>query len=258
MNPISDDELDAYALGLIDNAKRRTDIATALLSSAQLRGQYDARLELLRRAEVALEPQEPDAEFEARLWPQIALRLEAIPTAQVRETNRRGLNFPLVAAAAVALMALGTVWWMQPRGSPQKPLTPPMATQAVKPPRLLAHNAAERILLDRLSEHFAETQVLLTAVAQKSTFENQQALTEQMLALNRLYALAARRAGHLELAHTLETLEPALQTLSTQSESGVPETALDPSELAFRVQAAEGLTQRLSAQPHSVSADETP
>ncbi len=244
MIPISDETLDAFALKLIDDSALNAQIAQALLSSPKLRERYAMRQALLKEASAASESAEPGADFEARLWARIgpALQAQNIQTAQSKRP--RWLAVAALAAACLATgLAAGLILSKQPT-------TPARLAERITPPpeTLLDTNAADRILFARLAEHFEQAQLVLKEAQDKKQRPQVERLAEQVLELNRLYALAAQRAGHRQLAQVLDELEPELLTLS-QAIPKTPGTALAQNsgreELAFRVQVAEDAVRQL-------------
>jgi hypothetical protein len=251
MTPISDEELDAYAMKLIEDRGRAAHIAAALLQSVELRQRFEVRQQLLAAARAAIDDEAesmttPSDDFEARLWTRIE---SALPTQIDAPPHNR---FAIVAVAAGVLLSVAAVagFWAGKNAAKQPPVALGRQPEGAieKPAPLLATNAADRILLERLTIHFAETVKLIEGQQALKEDAQAQVVADQVLQFNRLYALAARRAGHTQLALVLEELEPELQTMSEKQvtrEAGA--RAASQEQLAFKVRVAQDAAQQMAA-----------
>jgi hypothetical protein len=111
-----------------------------------------------------------------------------------------------------------------------------------------ADAAAARVLDAYVAEHLRATEgVLMTASNSDSTtlLDSNRELAASLVESNRLYALAAQRAGNTQLADFLRQLEPILISLANQSASPSIEPAqglrdyLRSTDLLFQVRATE-------------------
>jgi hypothetical protein len=244
MTPISDETLDAFALKLIEDTAINAQIAQALLSSPKLRERYAMRQALLKEASAASEIEDPSSDFEARLWARIGPALQATSIQPTPSKRPRWLGVAALAAACLAAGLMIGLTMSKPSLAPVQ-----MAQRKDPPPEtLLDTDAADRILFARLAEHFEQAQLVLKEAQDKQQRPQVERLAEQVLELNRLYALAAQRAGHHQLASVLDELEPELVTLS-RSKPDAPGSPATPTsgreELAFRVQVAEDAVRQL-------------
>ena len=111
-----------------------------------------------------------------------------------------------------------------------------------------ADAAAARVLDAYVAEHLRATEgVLMTASNSDSTtlLDSNRELAASLVESNRLYALAAARAGNTQLADFLRQLEPVLISLANQPASPSIEPAqglrdyLRSTDLLFQVRATE-------------------
>ncbi len=242
MNPISDDDLVLYHYrdGLC--AERLVEIAATLDASAELRGRYAAIERALAGVDRLPEP-EPDAGFDERLWRRLEPRLRkpAAPSpASWRDRLDAWLNPPRLAFAAAAAIALaiGIGFYAGRHSAPQAPAL--AASQA--------DAAAARVLDAYVAAHLRATEgVLMTASNSDSAtlLDSNRDLAASLVESNRLYALAAARAGNTQLADFLRQLEPVLISLANQTPSSSVEPAqglrdyLRSTDLLFQVRATE-------------------
>ncbi|HEX5122476.1 MAG TPA: hypothetical protein VFV97_04445 [Rhodanobacteraceae bacterium] len=240
MNPISDEDLVLYHYRDGLDAAALADIAAALDASDELRARYAALERTLARVDTLPVP-EPDAGFNARLWRNLEPRLQTrklVERTSWLERLHAWLTPPRLAfagAACALALALGIGFYAGRQSAPEAPVA---STQA----------AAARVLDAYVAEHLRATEgVLMTASNSDSTtlLDSNRELAASLVESNRLYALAATRAGNTQLADFLRQLEPILISLANQPTSPSIEPAqglrdyLRSTDLLFQVRATE-------------------
>jgi len=243
MNPISDEDLVLYHYRDGLDAAALADIAAALDASDALRTRYASIEQTLARVD-ALPAPEPDRDFNARLWRRLEPRLQ--PRAVVQrpswaERLQAWLSPPRLAfagAACALALAVGVGFYAGRHSAPE--------TSTVASAQ--ADAAAARVLDAYVAEHLRATEgVLMTASNSDSTtlLDSNRELAASLVESNRLYALAAARAGNTQLADFLRQLEPVLISLANQPASPSIEPAqglrdyLRSTDLLFQVRATE-------------------
>jgi hypothetical protein len=244
MHTISDDDLVLYHYRDGLDADRLGEIRDALAASPELR----ARLASIERALAGADAEpapEPAAGFEARLWQELEPRL--LTRRGTRRTWRDALHaipawltpprLAFAGACAIAI-AVGVGFYAGRRSAPE---APPVAETS-------ASAAAARVLDAYVAAHLRATEgVLMTASNSDSSaiLDDNRALAAQLVESNRLYALAAARAGNAQLADFLRQIEPVLISLANlpssspvQSSEGLRDYLRD-TDLMFQVRAAE-------------------
>lgn len=250
MNPITDDDLVLYRYRDGLDAARLEQIATALAESPALRERYAA----IERAIAHFDSQdlEPDPDLGSRLWRRLSPQLEEAGV--VVTTSRRMLDrlrawltppqakFAFAVAATV-LVAIG-VGFVVGRQS------------VTAPPQVAANDvgaAAARVLEAYVAANLRATEgVLLTASnsGDASLLEGNRELAQSLVESNRLYALAAARAGNSQLATFLRQLEPVLLSLANQPGTATLQSSedlrhfLDSTDLLFQVRTIEARLDR--------------
>jgi len=242
MNPISDEDLVLYHYRDGLDAAALAEIAAALDASAELRARYASIQQTLARVDALPEP-EPDRDFNARLWRQLEPRLQPRAVAERTPWLARAqawLSPPRLAfagAACALALAVGIGFYA---GRHSVPETPIASTQA--------DATAARVLDAYVAAHLRATEgVLMTASNSDSTtlLDSNRELAASLVESNRLYALAAARAGNTQLADFLRQLEPVLISLANQPASPSIEPAqglrdyLRSTDLLFQVRATE-------------------
>jgi hypothetical protein len=128
----------------------------------------------------------------------------------------------------------------------QAPTAPPLA-QADRP-GVPAPDVSARVLDAYVAAHLRSTEGLLLTAANSDSpalLEGNRELAASLVESNRLYALAAARAGNVRLADFLRRLEPVLIDVANQSgASAIGDSAglreyLDKTDLLFQVRATE-------------------
>jgi hypothetical protein len=199
---ITDDELLLYYYRDGLDAAERARIGAALSEQPELAQRLQALVSRLDAA--AAMPEVPVPEFTQRRW-QVALeratREEGKGDARVSRVARHWNFRWQAAAAAVAIVALILIF---PDRTGQQ--TAPVATHD-------ATATAETSAYERgLKVHLASTEQQLAGL-DSATPEQRARLVETIIAQNRIYALAAERAGEPQLARVLRAFSPVLEDL---------------------------------------------
>jgi hypothetical protein len=250
MNPITDDDLVLYRYRDGLDAARIEQIAAALAESPALRERYAA----IERAIAHFDSQdiEPDPDIGSRLWRRLSPQLEEAglvvsPSRGMLDRLRAWLVPPQArfafAVAATVLIAIGVGFVV--------------GRQSVTAPPLVASNeveaAAARVLEAYVAANLRATEgVLLTASnsGDASLLEGNRELAQSLVESNRLYALAAARAGNTQLATFLRQLEPVLLSLANQPGTATIQSSedlrhfLDSTDLLFQVRTIEARLDR--------------
>ena len=250
MNTISDDDLILfhYRDGL--DANRLAEIRDALAASTALRERYASIERVLARVDATPAPV-PDADFNARLWRQLEPRL-SFKAAKKRGSWRDMLQAlhawltpPRIAFAAACVLALAVGLGFY-AGRQSAPDTPALAQSS-------ADVAAARVLDAYVAAHLRATEgVLLTASNSDSAeiLDGNRELASSLVEANRMYALAAARAGNTQLADFLRQIEPVLISLANPSSSSSVQPAdglreyLRATDLMFQVRATQARLDR--------------
>jgi hypothetical protein len=253
MNTISDDDLVLYHYRDGLDVARLGEIRDALAASSALRDRLASIERVLARVDVEPVPA-PEPDFEARLWRKLEPRLQTRQLGK-RTTWREALRTihawltpPRLAFAGACAVALAiSVGFYAGRNS--VPALPPAAAST-------ADAGAARVLDAYVAAHLRATEgVLMTASNSDSAdiLDGNRALAAQLVESNRLYALAAARAGNTQLADFLRQIEPVLISLANapasspvQSSDGLREYLRD-TDLMFQVRAAEARLDRNGA-----------
>lgn len=251
MNPITDDDLVLYRYRDGLDVERIEQIAAALAESPALRERYAA----IENAIAHFDSQdiEPDPDIGSRLWRRLSPQLE---DAGVIVSSSRGMVDRLrawlappqarvaFALAATVLVAIG-VGFVVGRQTVTAP-PPQVASNEVEA-------AAARVLGAYVAANLRATEgVLLTASnsGDASLLEGNRELAQSLVESNRLYALAAARAGNAQLAAFLRQLEPVLLSLANQPGTATIQSSedlrhfLDSTDLLFQVRTIEARLDR--------------
>jgi hypothetical protein len=250
MNTISDDDLVLYHYRDGLYAERIAEIRDALAASAELRERYASLERVLARVDAEPGP-EPDADFSARLWRKLEPRLQPSRVEkraswrEALDTLHAWLTPPRLAfagACAIAI-AVGIGFYAGRQSAPNAPLVANASADA----------ASARVLDAYVAAHLRATEGVLMTASNSDSDEllgGNRELAAQLVEQNRLYALAAARAGNTQLADFLRQIEPVLISLANPS----PSESVQPSEglreylkatdLMFQVRAAEARLDR--------------
>jgi len=227
---ITDDELLLYHYRDGLDATERARIGKALSEQPELAQRLQALVSRLDAASAM--PEVPVPELTRRRW-QVALERAARQDVQSevrvpRAGRRWGARWPaMAAAAAIAVVALV---FMRDRNIevPAPPLTQ------------VPGDTAEASAYERgLKVHLASTEQQLAAL-DNATPEQRTRLIETIIAQNRIYALAAERAGEPQLARVLRAFSPILEDLG----QGRGDSSASIAQLNFELRVMQG---RLSA-----------
>ena len=213
---ISDDDLILYYYRDGLPADERARVAAALAEQPELAQRFH-RLTLDAAAAAAAPAREIPVPMKfQRRW--AAALEEVAETPEARSARRRKLFFnyaPWYAAVAgvfIVLLALPVLL----RQLPATPTAPVAATPN--------NSAYER----GLASHLANTEQQLASL-ESATPEERQRLVNTIIEQNRVYALAAERAGEPQLARVLRAFSPVLESVA----HGDPDTSASVAQLAF-------------------------
>lgn len=190
---------------------------------------------------------EPDAGFNERVWRRLEARLDrehAFATSGARgsrwHTLLIALSPPRLALAATCLLAvaIGGGYYLGRTNAPQ----PDEVAQA------RVNAMAARVLDAYVAEHLRTTENLLLTTLNSDSGElraSNREVAATLVESNRMYALAATRAGNTRLAEFLRQLEPVLLEVanqpadaSVQSVDGLRDY-LHKTDLLFQVRATQ-------------------
>lgn len=244
VQPISDEDLVLFHYRDELPRERMQEIEEALFFDAGLRLRLAALRETLSAASDAWPQPEADTGLEARVWERLAPALpkRVKEPAQSRLDWRSWFSFPRnsqIAFASMLLAALGIGYLLG------RPAAPPHDA-------LLAEDASRRVLASYLAAHLEDTERALL-VASNSPGDGAAAseLAVSLLDTNRMYALAAERAGKPALGQFLRELEPVLIELA--NEDGAIAAGLGDEirrrDLTFKTRAAAALARNDAAPP---------
>ena len=226
---ISDDELLLYYYRDGLDAADRARIGAALSEQPELARRMQALVARLDAA--AASPEVPVPADVQQRW-RTALE-RAADTDEQRETRapRRFFDFrwPAAAAAVLAIVALNLIFQIVNRPAPEQ--TAEVATPADVPATADA-SAYER----GLKFHLASTERQLAGLDNAKP-EDRARLVETIIAQNRMYALAAERAGEPQLARVLRAFAPILESLA---HDGGESSASGVAQLSFELRVMQG------------------
>jgi hypothetical protein len=212
--------------------------------------------ETLKLVDAAKVP-EPGPGFERVMWARVQSALpEARPRVSTASTWRWAPALGM-AAAVVLAVAIGYAWRAShdPHGVAAPAASRTASTMApTSGPTFVRTSAAdmqktrERVLLTALSEHFQQTEVLLTEImnapdqgGSEADFERTSA--GDLVASGRLYRVTAQENGDLQLARMLDDLEGVLVEVARSPEKVAPKdfqslrTRIGDQNLLFKVRA---------------------
>lgn len=247
MHAINDNELILYHYGDGLDATRLAEIEAALSASEALCARYQHLCRLL--GEVDMQLPEPAHNFEQRLWARFDQRIAAgTATKPARDwlshlRDRFSISgAPRMAwasaVAAILVIALG-IGFLAGRNS----LPAPIASNPPASPSM-----ASRVLDSYVAGHLRATEGLLMTAANDDSgnlLKANQELAGNLVESNRLYAVAATRAGNTRLADFLRQLEPVLIEMANQPDAGSIQSRqglrdfLSDTDLLFQVRATE-------------------
>jgi len=232
---ITDDELLLYYYRDGLDAAERVRIGAALSEQPELARRMQALVARLDAA--AASPEVPVPEEVQQRW-RVALE-RAAHADEMRESPapRRFFDFrwPVAAAAAFAIVALTLI--VQGVMRPSTEQVAEVATPVNKPADASAYERGLKV-------HLANTEQQLAELDDAKP-EDRARLVESIIAQNRIYALAAERAGEPQLARVLRAFSPILETVAKGGDSSA-----DIAQLNFELRVMQG---RLGAGVDSLS-----
>ncbi|HEY2396891.1 MAG TPA: hypothetical protein VGH81_13080 [Rudaea sp.] len=244
MNSISDNDLILYFYQDGLDAERCAEIDAALRSSEALHVRYRELQRTLQTADIAALV-EPDDGFTQRVWQRLEQRIEQASSKAPRRNDWRAglhdvarsllsLRYALAATCLVAF-AVGIGYYAGRSSATRESGTRDSAMAA-------------RVLDAYVSDHLRATEGLLLTASNSDSSEldaGNSAFAATLVESNRLYAVAAARAGNTRLADFLRQLEPVLIDLanqpadaSVQSRDGLRDY-LRKTDLLFQVRATQ-------------------
>jgi len=235
---ISDDELLLYYYRDGLDAAERARIGAALSEHPEIAQRMQG---LVARLDAAAAMPEVPVPLEVQQRWRAALEREA----QQGETRAPRRSFtdrrwPMAAAAAFALVALALVVQLA------KPPAPEQTAEVVAPaPAPADASAYER----GLKFHLASTEQQIAGLGSASP-EERARLIETIVAQNRIYALAAERAGEPQLARVLRAFAPVLQGMAQDG----GDSSASIAQLSFELRVMQG---RLGADSSSNNSSTT-
>ncbi len=218
---ISDDDLILYYYRDGLDAAERARIGAALAENPELAQRLHRLVSRLDAA--AAIPEVPVPEDVRQRWRAALDKAALTQTTGVKSASRR--SYPrtpwLAAAAAVLVAVIATFQFRQPPATePTAQVTAPVTTSAY-----------ER----GLKSHLASTEQQLASL-ESATPEERARLVATIIEQNRIYALAAERAGEPQLARVLRAFSPVLESL--QHEGADPAGSV--AQLAFELRVMQG------------------
>jgi hypothetical protein len=233
---ITDDELLLYYYRELDPAERAR-IGAALGESPELAQRLHklvARLDAAAATPEVDVPAETQQRWMAALDAAVAREKISTPVA----TANRFTTSKWLAAAAVVLVALGLVVQLDRQPQPLEAHAPPAPLSVAHAPG----SAYER----GLQTHLASTERQLASLESASP-EERARLVQSIIDQNRIYALAADKAGEPQLARVLRAFSPVLESVAQGNNQ---ETADNVSQLAFELRAIQGRLAASSVSPN--------
>ena len=244
MQPISDEDLVLFHYRDELPRERMQEIEDALFYDAGLRLRLAALRETLSATSEGWPQPEADAGLEARVWERLAPALPKRVTEAAPSWLdwRSWFSFPRnsqIAFASLLLAAVGIGYLLG------RPAAPPRDV-------LLAEDASRRVLATYLAAHLENTErALLVASNSPDDGDAASELAASLLDTNRLYALAAERAGKPALGQFLRELEPVLIELANEDGAIAPGLGdeIRRRDLTFKTRAAAALARNDAAPP---------
>jgi hypothetical protein len=230
---ITDDELLLYHYRDGLDAAERARIGAAL-SEPELARRLQALVSRLDAATAMPEvsvPEHTQRRWEAAL--ELAAREGHKSNVRVPQATRRWDTRWLAAAAAVAIVAVVSIIQVAKQTPPERIVEVPVPTPDNT-------GAADASAYERgLKVHLASTERQIAELG-SATPEQRARLIETIIAQNRIYALAAERAGEPQLARVLRAFSPILEDLV----QGRGDSSASIAQLGFELRVMQG---RLSA-----------
>lgn len=213
MKHATEEELFGYREG---DAKGREAMAGHLKECAECRAEL-ARLEEVFAALDAMPVPDPGEDYGARVWRQIAPRLE-----EKRSRWWEAFFVPQRLAVAGAVVALLIVAFYMGRIS--KPVAP------VGPDQIATNQVRERVLVVAVGQHLGKSEMVLVELSNTQPVAGQKLINiaaeqrraENLVEENRLYRQTALQSGDTAIASTLDELERVLLDVANSPDEVTP------------------------------------
>jgi hypothetical protein len=204
---ISDEDLLLYHYRELDDAERAR-IGAALAGQPELARRLHTLVARLDAA--AAMPEVPVPEATQQRW--LAALQSAATETRAKPAPRRFSGPRLLQWAAAAMLVLALVVTFQVMQPPPQPIaTNPTPGPAPETPDATDASAYE----NGLKFHLASTERRLASLG-SATPEERARMIEAIIGQNRIYALAAERAGEPQLARVLRAFTPILESLARE------------------------------------------
>jgi hypothetical protein len=226
---ISDDELLLYYYRDGLDAAERARIGAALSASPELAQRLHRLVGRLDAAAAIPEAPVP-VQTQQRWRAALEQAAQGQTTQATRPSRRPFMDIRWLGAAAATVVALIAVvaFTDKPSTNPIASGTPP----AVSP----STGASEASAYERgLKTHLASTEQQLASL-ETATPEERARLVDTIIEQNRIYALAAERAGEPQLARVLRAFSPVLEGLGKEDD----DPAASVAQLAFELRVMQG------------------
>ena len=227
---ISDDELLLYYYRDGLDAADRARIGAALSEQPELARRMQNLVARLDAAAATPEVPVP-ADVQQRWRDALERAAQSNEVAGAARVPRRflELRWPAAVAATLAIVALTLIAQVAMR-------SPPEQTAEVAVPVVPAADRGDSSAYERgLKFHLASTEQQLAGLDNAKP-EDRARLVETIIAQNRMYALAAERAGEPQLARVLRAFGPVLESVARGGES----SASSVSQLSFELRVMQG------------------
>jgi len=215
------------------------EVERALALDPELRHRYEALVRELG-ALSALEPPEPRAGIEGRMWARIAPEL-----ARPRRSRPWRSGWTRWAAFSTAVVVVGFAAFLAGRF-----LRPPREKDVAAALEALPPEARHRVLEAALAAHLDSSERFLVEVSNgAAAAEDERRLAGALLASNRLYRRAAERAGQWRVAAVLSEIEPLLTQLANPQPPGELRAAgeqIERTDLLFKVRVTRNNLKEIS------------
>ncbi|MEO8061163.1 MAG: hypothetical protein ABI821_00295 [Pseudomonadota bacterium] len=226
---ITDDDLLLYYYRDGLDAAERARIGEALAAQPELAQRFH-RLVARLDAAAAIPDVPVPAETQKRWRTALEQAANNQPARAPREIRRPLVDMRWLASAAVVLLAIVSVFQFT-----RQPTAPQTAEVTTPTNQATAGEGGVSAYERGLKSHLATTEQQL-ALLENATPEDRKRLIETIVEQNRIYALAAERAGEPQLARVLRAFSPVLESL--QKDKG--DSTGDVAQLAFELRVMQG------------------
>jgi hypothetical protein len=235
---ITDEELILYYYRDGLEAEERARIGTALAEQPELAQRLQKLVNRLDAA--AAIPEVPVPAEAMQRWKTALDQATQQKVVELQPARKRFAPMTWLAAAATLVIAIAAIITLRPQPTQPQPIA------EVEPP---AEEASSSAYERGLKSHLASTERQLASL-ESATPEERARLVAIIIEQNRIYALAAERAGEPQLARVLRAFTPILENL--QQGGGDASESVD--QLAFELRVMQG---RLGAAPASAAQSTT-